>query len=280
MASLLGQALHDIAAALRQAGVEEPEREAVALAAWALDMPTAMILAHPERPLTDDEESRLRHALNRRAAREPFAYITGREEFYGVELLVDQRVIVPRPETEHVVERALAIAREFDPPVIADIGAGSGCIAVALAYHLPRAVIYATDSSTEALEVATANLRRHNLHDRVRLLRGDLFEPLLEPVDIICSNPPYIASAEFPSLMPEVRDYEPRSALDGGEDGLAVIRRIIDGAPRHLCGRGALVMEIGAGQGAHVLSLARSRFTEARVERDLAGLDRVLVARV
>ena len=280
MTSSLGQALRDTAASLRRAGVEEPEREAVALAAWALDTPVAGILAHPERMLSDDEETHLRDAATRRAAREPFAYITGRKEFYGLELLVDRRVIVPRPETEHVVEQALAIAREFDPPVIADIGTGSGCIALALAANLERAVIYATDSSRDALEVAAANVRRHNLGDRVRLLRGDLLDPLPESVHIIVSNPPYIASGEFPGLMPEVRDYEPGEALDGGADGLAVIRRLIDEAPQHLRDRGALVVEIGADQGPRVRALARSHFARVRLERDLAGLDRVLVARL
>jgi len=280
MTSPLGQALRDIGVMLRRAGVEEPEREAVALAAWALDAPVAAMLAHPERMLSDDEETRLRDAITRRAAREPFAYITGRKEFYGLELVVDRRVIVPRPETEHVVEQTLAIAREFEPPVIADIGTGSGCIALALAANLERAVIYATDSSQDALEVAAANVRRHNLGDRVRLLRGDLLDPLPESVHIIVSNPPYIASGEFPRLMPEVRDYEPREALDGGADGLAVIRRLIDEAPQRLRDHGALVMEIGADQGPRVLALARTRFAEARTEHDLAGLDRVVVARV
>jgi len=280
MTSPLGQALRDIGVMLRRAGVEEPEREAVALAAWALDAPVAAMLAHPERMLSDDEETRLRDAITRRAAREPFAYITGRKEFYGLELVVDRRVIVPRPETEHVVEQTLAIAREFEPPVIADIGTGSGCIALALAANLERAVIYATDSSQDALEVAAANVRRHNLGDRVRLLRGDLLDPLPESVHIIVSNPPYIASGEFPRLMPEVRDYEPREALDGGADGLAVIRRLIDEAPQRLRDRGALVVEIGADQGPRALALARTRFAEARTEHDLAGLDRVVVARV
>jgi release factor glutamine methyltransferase len=280
MASLLGPALRDTAAALRNAGVEEPEREAVALAAWALAAPVAAILAHPERRLSEEEDARLHRAVNRRAAREPLAYVTGRKEFYGLELLVDRRVIVPRPETEHVVEQALAIARSFERPVIADIGTGSGCIAVALAHNLERALLYAADSSAEALEVAAANVGRHNLEQRVRLLRGDLLRPLPEPVHIIASNPPYIASGDFPALMPEVRDYEPRGALDGGGDGLAVIRRLIDEAPQHLRDYGALVMEIGADQAPRVLALARTRFSEARMEADLASFDRVLVARV
>ncbi|UCH33985.1 MAG: peptide chain release factor N(5)-glutamine methyltransferase, partial [Armatimonadota bacterium] len=208
------------------------------------------------------------------------AYDTGRAAFYRLEFAVDPRVIVPRPETEHVVEHALAAARGFDEPLIADVGTGSGCIAVALACNLERAIVYAMDLSRDALEVAETNARRHNVQDRVRLLHGDLLDPLSDPVHVIAANPPYVATGEFPGLMPEVRDYEPRHALDGGEDGLAVIRRLIRHAPPHLLPGGAVVMEIGASQAPAVLALAEDSFSDARVERDLAGLDRVLVARL
>jgi release factor glutamine methyltransferase len=278
MSSLLGQAIRDAAAALRAAGIEEAEREAPALAAWAMGAPLAVALSHPERELSAEEEAKLRSAVRRRAAREPFAYVAGRAEFYGLELAVDRRVMVPRPETEHVVEQALVAAREFERPVIADIGTGSGCIAVALACNLVDALVYATDCSREALEVAAENVRRHHLEQRVRLLHGDLLEPMPEAVHVIASNPPYVASGEFARLMPEVRHYEPRPALDGGADGLAVIRRLIDAAPDQLRLRGALVMELGASQGPQVLALAQGRFRAARIERDLAALDRVLVA--
>jgi len=274
------QAIREAAAILRAAEIENPEREAIAFVACAVGQSIATVLAHPERRLTPQEESRLRNALRRRAAREPFADVTGAAEFYGLELTVDQRVIVPRPETEHVVEQALAIARDIARPLLADIGTGSGCIAIALAHNLKSALVYATDSSRDALEVAGANVGRHHLEGRVRLLHGDLLAPLPQPVDVIAANPPYIATGEFPHLMPEVRDYEPRAALDGGEDGLGAIRRLIAEAPAHLRDHGALVMEIGADQGSRVLALARDHFGEARIERDLAGLDRVLVARL
>jgi release factor glutamine methyltransferase len=280
MAILLRQAIREAAVAFRGAGIHAGEREALALAAWAAGMSTAMAFAHPERELTGAEEERLRQAVKRRAAREPFAYVTGHAEFYGLEFVIDRRVLVPRPETEHVVEQALAVAREFERPLVADIGTGSGCIAVAIAHTLPQAVVYATDSSPAALEVAAANARRHDLDGRVRLLHGDLLAPLPEPVHVIACNPPYIATEEFPDLMPEVRDYEPRSALDGGEDGLAVIREVVGEAPTHLLRGGTLVMEIGASQGAVVRALAERRFASVRIERDLAGLDRVLVARM
>ena len=275
----LAQAIDEGAGALRRAGIESAAREAAALAAWAVCASPAAVLAHPERWLSAAEEARWRAAVRRRAAREPFAYVTGRAEFYSLELEIDRRVIVPRPETEHVVEQALAIAREVERPLIADIGTGSGCIAIAFAHSLESALVYAADASSEALEVAAANVRRHHLEGRVRLLHGDLFEPLPEPVHVIASNPPYVASAEFPHLMPEVRDHEPRPALDGGEDGLAVIRRLIDEAPSHLLAAGALVMEIGADQGPRAIELAGNRFSAVRIERDLAGLERVLVAR-
>ncbi|UCH33459.1 MAG: peptide chain release factor N(5)-glutamine methyltransferase, partial [Armatimonadota bacterium] len=193
MPYLVGQAVNDATVALGRAGVEAPQREALALVAWALDTSTAAVLAHPERALRAEQEQLLRHAVRRRGAHEPLAYVTGRAEFYGLEFAVDPRVMVPRPETEHVVEHALAAARGFDEPLIADVGTGSGCIAVALACSLERAIVYATDSSRDALEVAETNARRHNVQDRVRLLHGDLLDPLSDPVHVIAANPPYVA---------------------------------------------------------------------------------------
>jgi release factor glutamine methyltransferase len=280
MPKLVQQAVRDTTAALRRAGVAEPAREAMVLAAWAGRVSQAAILIHPERRLDHDEENRLRRAVQRRERREPLAYITGRVEFFGLELEVDPRVLVPRPETEHVVECVLAVAGEWEQPLIADLGTGSGCIAVALARCLDRAVVYAVDASADALAVAAANVRRHQVEGRVRLLQGDLLAPLSESVHVVASNPPYIATDDFPALMPEVRDHEPRAALDGGADGLAVIRRLLQAAPAHLLAGGALVMETGATQGGAVLALAREHFACARIECDLAGLDRVLVARI
>ncbi len=294
----LSHALRDATETLARAGVESPAREALVLIVRAAGMSTAEAMAHPERQLDADARARLEQALQRRSRREPLAYITGRVEFFGLELMVDARVIVPRPETEHVVELALGIAREVGArhalPLLADIGTGSGCIAVALAHRLDRALVYAIDSSRGALQVAAANARRHHVEGRVRLLHGDLLAPLPEPVHVMASNPPYIAAREFAGLMPEVRDHEPRAALDGGEDGLGVIRRLIEAAAvrahrpvRQAQGKrapllpgGALVMEIGSSQGPAVLEMAARGFRAARIERDLAGLDRVLVARV
>lgn len=278
MPTTLKAALQHATDTLLAAAVSSPQREALILVAWAAGVSSAVALAYPERELEPTQAQRLSEALARRARREPLAYITGRTEFWGLEIAVDRRVLVPRPETEHLVEQALALARRGAGRVIADIGTGSGCIAVALAHSLPDSVVFATDASPDALAVAAANVARHHLRDRVRLLQGDLLAPLPRPVHIICSNPPYIAGGEFAELMPEVRDYEPRAALDGGEDGLAVVRRLIQAAPAHLLAQGALVMEIGFSQGAAALELARAVFRVARIERDLAGLDRVLVA--
>jgi release factor glutamine methyltransferase len=278
----ISHSLRDATETLAGAGVESPAREALALVVWATGLLTAQALAYPERELNADEQARLDGAMQRRARREPLAYITGRVEFFGLELMVDARVIVPRPETEHVVEQALGIAREVEAthalPLLADIGAGSGCIGVALAHSLDRALVYAVDSSRGALEVAAANAQRHHVERRMRFLHGDLLSPLPQPVHIIASNPPYIARREFPTLMPEVRDYEPRAALDGGEEGLDVIRRLVEAAPGYLLSDGALIMEIGSSQGGAVLEMAARGFRAPRIERDLAGLDRVLVA--
>jgi release factor glutamine methyltransferase len=218
------------------------------------------------------------------------AYIVGRREFFGLDFVVDQRVLVPRPETELLVELALAGAENQEPrtenPVsqfsvldswfsIADIGTGSGCIAVALAVHLPRARVYAVDIAPDTLDVARVNVMRHGVGERVTLLEGDLFAPLPEPVEMIVSNPPYTVLGEIDE---GVRRHEPRRALDGGDDGLAVYRRLLAQSPGYLRPGGALLLEIGATQGEAVTALARSAFRSAdvTVHKDLAGHDRVV----
>lgn len=265
----------------------------------------AWLLAHPEAPLTVDEVAAYRRLVARRARREPLPYITGHREFYGLDFYVDRRVLIPRPETELLVEHALRIAHSraglcrnlereggrgdtslaprrtavLSPCRIADVGAGSGAIAVTLAVHLPGAVIYATETCPEALEVAAHNARRHGVAERVHLLVGDLLAPLPEPVDIIVANLPYVAAHEWATLPPEVRLYEPRSALDGGPDGLAVIARLLAQAPAYLRPRGAVILEIGSTQGEAVTALARQHFPTASiaVHQDLAGRDRVVL---
>jgi release factor glutamine methyltransferase len=220
-----------------------------------------------------------------RLARWPLAYLTGRREFYGLELRVNRAVLIPRPETELLVDVAreqaarLAELSGSSRLTIADVGTGSGAVAIALAKHLPDAIIYATDASELALRVAAFNCRRHGVSRRVHLLHGDLLEPLPGPVDLIVANLPYVATGEFPGLMPEVRDYEPRMALDGGPDGLEMVRRLLAHAPSYVNPGGSLLLEIGAGQSRAARELARRAFPTAQVDvlPDYAGHDRILV---
>jgi len=269
-----------IATALKEAASvlasvsETPRLEAEVLLAHVTGLTPTAILARLERLLAPDEKARYNELLARRAAGVPLPYLTGRMEFYGLEFTVTPDVLIPRPETEVLVEQALA----RNPRTVVDGGTGSGCIAIALAVHLPQARVWATDISRAALRVAVDNAQRHGVADRILFIQADLLSPLRGPVDLIVSNPPYVAEEEWPALPASVREYEPRQALDGGPGGLMVIRRLLKGAPRLLRPGGTLLVEIGAGQGDRATALARSSTPGARVRihSDLAGRDRVL----
>jgi len=239
----------------------------------------ARLLAHPARLLSEPEQASWLALLARRQGREPLAYILGHREFYGLDFVVDRRVLVPRPETELVVEHVLAWAAERTSRLtLADVGTGSGCIAVALAAQLPGATMYALDASARSLEVAAVNAARHALGDRVMLLQSDLLEQLPFPVDAIVANLPYVRSDELPTLQPEIREHEPREALDGGPDGLGPIRELLAQADQHLSPAGAIFLEIGAEQGKAVQEIAHQHFPDGSIQvlPDYAGLDRVL----
>ncbi len=235
-----------------------------------------------DRLLTADEQAVLERLAERRLAREPLAYILGEREFYGLTFIVDRRVLIPRPETETLVDLVLAWARRRSPDglglALADIGTGSGCIAVALAVHLSGAHIIATDASADALEVARLNVERHGLRERFELRQGDLLEPLVEPVDAIVANLPYVAESDVEALAPEIREHEPRSALFAGAAGLDLQRRLIQTAPAHLEAAGALFIELDPRQAETLCLLAEDVFPQATVSlhRDLSGLARVL----
>ena len=270
----------DIAAALREGAAalasvtDMPHLEAEILLAHATGLTRTTILAHPERPLSPEEGVHYGDLLARRATGIPLPYLTGRVEFFGLDFVVTPDVLIPRPETETLVELAL----ERGPQTVVDVGTGSGCVAVALAVRLPRARIYATDLSRAALSVAVMNARRHGVANRIHFLQADLASPLRGPVDILVSNPPYVAEEEWASLPESVREHEPRLALDGGPGGLRVVRRLLADAARLLRPGGVLLVEIGAGQGPEAAALARAVFPPARVQiyPDLAGRDRVL----
>lgn len=269
----VGAALRE-GAALLASVTETPRLEAEVLLAHVTGLTRTALLAHPERLLTADEHTRYQDLLARRRADVPLPYLTGKVEFFGLEFIVTPEVLIPRPETETLVDRAL----EKAPRTVVDVGTGSGCVAVALAVRLPRARIYATDLSRAALGVAATNARRHGVADRIHFLQADLASPLRGPVDLVVSNPPYVAEEEWASLPESVREHEPRLALDGGPGGLRVIRRLLADAARLLRPGGALLMEIGAGQGLSVAALAQAAFPTAyiRIHPDLAGQDRIL----
>lgn len=291
----IGAALAWAAGLLRQAGAT-PRLDAELLLAHVLGWPRARLLAEGRQPLAADQLAAFGLLVERRRALEPVAYLTGHKEFFGRDFLVDRRVLVPRPETELLVELALERTRTKNqepgtarhqsgsgsrfsvlgsPLLIADIGTGSGCIAITLALELPAAELLAVDLSPGALAVARANAERHGVAGRVRLLQGDMLAPLETLVDLLVSNPPYTVLA---TIDENVRRHEPHLALDGGPDGLALYRRLLAGAPARLRPGGSLLLEIGANQGAAVATLARAAFpaSQVAVQRDLAGLDRVL----
>jgi release factor glutamine methyltransferase len=271
-----------VAEALREAGIEEPKIEAQVLLQHVLGQSRAWIYQHPDSEMGATALGELNRLVEARRAGEPLAYLVGAREFFGRPFFVDPRVLVPRPETEELLERAMAYARGMRPEChrnvrIVDVGAGSGILAVSLAVEIPEAIVYGIDRSIDALAVARQNVARHGVAARVRLIQSDLLEGLTGRFDLIVANLPYVPSAEVESAAPEVRR-EPRLALDGGPDGLGQIRRLLHQAPAHLSPSGGLFMEIGWNQGAEVVRLAREAFPNRVVtlHPDLAGRDRVV----
>ena len=245
------------------------------------DANLAWLIAHEDEPLAADAAGPFCDLIERRLAGEPIQYITGEAEFYGLPFHVNRDVLIPRPETEHLVEKVMALAAEFVRPKIVDVGTGSGAIAVALAHALPFAEITATDISADALAVAKANAARNGVADRVRFFKGDLLEAVAgEHFDIVISNPPYVPEIDHATLDVEVRDYEPAQALFAGEDGLQIYRRLIPAAFDALVPGGYLALEIGYGQRAGIEALlVREGFAGIEFIPDLQGIARVAVAR-
>jgi release factor glutamine methyltransferase len=228
---------------------DTPRLEGELLLAHVLGCPRTDLYAHPEHPIDARQQAFYQELLNRRARGEPLPYLTGQIEFYGLDFAVDASVLIPRPETETLVELALEFISHVPDPVLVDVGTGSGCTGVALAVHAPSARVYALDLSSHALRVAQANALRHGVADRMTFLQSDLLAAMPEPVDLIVANLPYVSHQDWPALPREVSAYEPRLALDGGPDGLDLIRKLFDQAPAYLTPRGAVLIEIGATQG-------------------------------
>ena len=253
--------------------------DAPLLLAHILAIPRAALLAHPEHTLTAEQSAMFRALIVRRAAGEPVAYLTGTRAFYDRAFRVTPDVLIPRPETEHLIAQALAWAIGRSALRIVDVGTGSGAIAVTLAAHLPDAHVWAVDVSAAALAVARENAARQGVADRVTCVQGDLLAPAVAAqrrADLIAANLPYIARPDLDALA--VSHWEPRLALDGGPDGLDLIRRLLADVPRVLAPDGLLLLEIGAEQGAAVCALAQQALPGAvvRTAADYAGLDRVV----
>jgi release factor glutamine methyltransferase len=258
-----------------------PRLDAELLAAHAFGLARIQLYAQFDRPLTADELARFRELVKRRQAGEPVAYIVGRKEFWSLDLAVDRRVLIPRPDTETAVEAALALLPADAPARVCDVGTGSGAIALAIRKERPLATVVAIDLSADALAVAGDNAQRLGLP--LDLRQGDLLaplaaEPTLDPFDVIVANLPYVPRAELPGLAPEVQA-EPLLALDGGGDGLDIVRRLAAAAGAHLRPGGALVLEIGAGQAAQTQRICEGAgFERVSARRDLGGIERVVVA--
>lgn len=271
------------AAVLEAAGIEPARPEAEWLLASLLGVDRFGLYLDPARRLSTPTATRYRDLIERRAGREPLQYLLGWEDFHGLRLAVTPDVLVPRPETEGLVEWALEVLGGRPDPVVVDLGTGSGAIACAIATALPAAEVLAVEIAAGALAVASRNVRTLSLSARVRLLAGDLFAPLgslSASLDLVVANPPYLPSAVIPSLPPEVSRHEPRAALDGGPDGMAVIRRIVAGAPPVLKPGGWLLMEIGEEQAGPLASLmAAEGFSGIRARRDLNGIERYIGGR-
>ena len=221
---------------------------------------------------------RLEALVARRAGREPVAQIVGHREFWGLDFEVTPDVLVPRPETEIIVEEAIQFAQTAECRTVADVGTGSGCLAVAVAVEIPHARVVAIDVSPAALAVAQRNAASHKVDHRIAFLEGSVLAPLGAPVDLIVSNPPYVADGAASTLPPEVVDHEPHRALFGGDDGLDVIRALLDQAPARLADGGRLIVEFGFGQSDRMIELSeRAGWSILRVRDDLQGIPRTIV---
>lgn len=282
-APTIGIVCREWARRFRGCGIESAELDARILVGWALGLDRAMLAAADGRRLLTGEEAAIAALTRRRLAHEPIARIVGFKEFWSLPLFVDASTLVPRPETEIVVEAALAAIDAAGPRArplcIADLGTGSGAILLALLSELPNAAGMGTDVSVAALSVARANARRLGL-SRARFLACDIAAALRGPFDIIVSNPPYIVSSEIAALASDVRDFDPRGALDGGPDGLAFYRSIAAAAPALLAPGGALIVELGAGQSQAVGELFAAKGLAPLPPRpDLNGMPRAFVAK-
>ncbi|MEO6306713.1 MAG: peptide chain release factor N(5)-glutamine methyltransferase [Nitrospiraceae bacterium] len=280
----LGEVIAEARRMLEQAGIDSAEQEVLWIVEHVLRLPVHHVLTNRDRVLSRTELTATRGLLERRVGREPLQYIFGTQEFCGLEFDVNPAVLIPRPETELLVEYVAQRIPTERQATIVDVCTGSGCIAVAIARLRPRARVIATDLSSPSLDVARQNAMRHEVGERITWLEGDLLSPLAEKglegcVDVIVSNPPYIAEADWTTLQPEVRLFEPRSALVAGPQGTELHERLLQEAGRYLSPGGALIMEIGAGQARAMRRIVEQihGYRFHRLVYDEAGLERVVI---
>lgn len=281
----VGSALNSATQRLKEAAIDTAFLDAQVILAHVLGVERPWLFAHGEAEMQPDLADEFTELIARRVDHEPVAYLVGRKEFYGLELMVDKRVLIPRPETEMLVDEVLSEieARTGDdaPCVrVADVGTGSGAIALAIAVNQPRACVQAIDVSRKALAVARVNVQRHDVRGQVTLRQGNLLEPLTEPVDILVANLPYISTREFATLDPTVRAYEPRLALESGDEGLDAIAQLLRQAAHHLAPHATIYLEIGRDQALPIFKLAQNVLPHMRdiaVHQDYQGHDRMIV---
>lgn len=269
---------------LKRARIESPALTADVLLGFVVGRDRVYLLSHDDEIVPEEARNRLERLVRRRAGGEPLQHLTGRQEFYGLEFSVSPQVLIPRPETEILVEKALELLDTALPPCarFVDVGAGSGCIAISVAHHRPTSIGWAVDLSAAALRVARDNAARHGVSDRILLIQSDLLEcfPLRPCFHLILCNPPYVALKECDNLQPEVRDHEPRQALFGGESGLEIYARLLPGISPRLVPGGFLLLEVGAGQAAEVGQLVENEALHLEMTlNDLQGIPRCVIGR-
>jgi release factor glutamine methyltransferase len=280
------QAIDEGAARLKASNIEHERRTAGVLLAHVLDVDRTHLLINSAEQVREEDYAVYLRFVERRAAGEPLQYITGHQEFYGLDFVVNPAVLIPRPETEFLVERVINLGNDsMESPLIADVGTGSGCIAISAAVTLPSARVIATDISTAALEVARRNAARHDVANRIEFIQGDLLDPLAilrleNSVDVLASNPPYVNEGRPDLIQREVRDWEPREALFGGDDGLEFYRRLLADGLKFVKSGGFLVCEIGYSQLDSITKIITALEWElVDVTRDLQGIPRTITLR-
>ncbi len=278
----IAETLKNATALLQSSQIAEPRREAASLLAFILQKDKTFLIAHTDYELTATEEKHFYNSLQRRARHEPFQYITGRQEFFGLDFLVTPDVLIPRPETEMIVEHALEIWRENSFSRFCEIGIGSGCISVSILHEIKTVSAIGLDISAKALETAKKNAEGHAVLERLELKNSDIFSGLTaEKFDLIVSNPPYIPAMDITGLQPEVRDFEPINALTDGKDGLSIVKRIIRESPKFLKPKGFLLMEIGINQAREVKEMFdKNLWRKVDILPDLQEIPRMVKANI